>query len=65
MPVSDQAYEKDAFVAVLFVQAQESQKSSGKAVWAVGNSLLRLIWPAYFDDFLSLCEGASVKHIDM
>eukprot|EP00438_Fugacium_kawagutii_P028097 Skav236590 [mRNA] locus=scaffold415:10761:12503:+ [translate_table: standard] len=35
------------------------------ALWAVGNSKLKLAWSAYFDDFLSLCEKASSKHTDL
>lgn len=35
------------------------------AVWAVGNHVLKLTWSACFDGFLSLCEGAAMKHADM
>lgn len=35
------------------------------ALWAVGNSLLKLSRSAYFDDFPSLSEKASAKRADM
>ena len=35
------------------------------AIWAVGNSLLKLTWSAYFDDFLSISEAESSAHSDM
>lgn len=35
------------------------------AIWAIGNGLSKLAWPAYFDDFRSLCEDAASKRADV
>ena len=34
------------------------------AIWKIGSSLLRLMWSAYFDDFLCLSRESEAKHVD-
>lgn len=83
IPLSDFAYEKDAYLAVFCPGTGRAEVFRQKvlpfgsvasvtaflrvslAIWAVGNKLLKLPWSAYFDDFLSICEGAAAKHTDM
>ena len=35
------------------------------ALWVIGTKLLKLLWSAYFDDFLSISESTSGKHTDL
>eukprot|EP00438_Fugacium_kawagutii_P011802 Skav227977 [mRNA] locus=scaffold1165:12397:13688:+ [translate_table: standard] len=83
IPLSDEAYRRDAFLAVYCPDSQKAEVFRQKvtpfgsiasvtaflrvslALWAVGNSKLKLAWSAHFDDFLSLCEKASSKHTDL
>ena len=34
------------------------------AIWKVGASLLKLMWSAYFDDFLCLARQSGSRHVD-
>ena len=34
------------------------------AIWKIGSSLLKLMWSAYFDDFLCLARESEAKHVD-
>ena len=34
------------------------------AIWKIGSSLLKLMWSAYFDDFLCLSRESESKHVD-
>ena len=34
------------------------------AIWKIGSSLLKLMWSAYFDDFLRLARTSEAKHVD-
>ena len=34
------------------------------AIWKVGASLLKLMWSAYFDDFLCLARQSESRHVD-
>ena len=34
------------------------------AIWKIGTSLLRLLWSAYFDDFLCLARRSKSRHVD-
>ena len=34
------------------------------AIWKIGSSLLKLMWSAYFDDFLCLSRKSESKHVD-
>ena len=34
------------------------------AIWKIGSSLLKLMWSAYFDDFLCLARASEAKHVD-
>ena len=34
------------------------------AIWKIGSSLLKLMWSAYFDDFLCLSRESEAKHVD-
>eukprot|EP00438_Fugacium_kawagutii_P016271 Skav232599 [mRNA] locus=scaffold2282:11506:13323:+ [translate_table: standard] len=83
IPLSDEAYQRDAFLAVYCLDTGKAEVFRQKvlpfgsiasvtaflrvslALWAVGNSKLKLAWPAYFDDFLRLCEKTSSKHTDL
>ena len=35
------------------------------ALWMIGTKLLKLLWSAYFDDFLSINESALGRHTDL
>ena len=34
------------------------------ALWKVGSTLLHLLWPVYFDDFLCLTRSSESKHVE-
>ena len=34
------------------------------ALWKVGSTLLHLMWPVYFDDFLCLARSSESKHVE-
>ena len=34
------------------------------AIWKIGSSLLKLMWSAYFDDFLCLARVSEAKHVE-
>ena len=34
------------------------------ALWKIGSSLLHIMWPVYFDDFLCLSRSSESKHVD-
>ena len=34
------------------------------ALWKVGSTLLHLMWPVYFDDFLSFARNSESKHVE-
>eukprot|EP00438_Fugacium_kawagutii_P017954 Skav227888 [mRNA] locus=scaffold3865:39733:41610:- [translate_table: standard] len=81
IPLSDEACQRDAFLAVYCPDSRKVFRQKvlpfgslasvtaflrvSLALWAVGNSRLKLAWSAYLDDFSSLCEKASAKHTDV
>lgn len=83
VPLSDQAYELDAYLAVYnpvkkrvevyrqkvlpfgSIASVVAFLTCSMGLWAVGATLLKLCWSAYFDDFLSLTTEAGTKHTDM
>ena len=34
------------------------------ALWKIGSSLLHIMWPVYFDDFLCLARSSESRHVD-
>ena len=82
IPLSDQAFELDSFLAV-YCPEDDAAKVFQQGVlpfgsiasvtaflrvslgiWRIGSSLLRLLWSAYFDDFLCLARLPEAAHVE-
>lgn len=35
------------------------------AIWHIGSTLLHFCWSSFFDDYLSICNQAETKHLDV
>ena len=78
VPLSDEAFDIDSYLAVydpakIFKQSVSPFGSIASvtaflrvslAKWKVGASLLKLMWSAYFDDFLCLARQSESRHVD-
>ena len=72
VPLSDNAFELDSYLAVYdpssnpfgSIASVTALLRVSLAIWKIGSSLLKLMWSAYFDDFLCLARASEAKHVD-